>query len=565
MRRALAASGPGREDLLAAVFDESPVAILRVIIDGEVAGRIVDANASAGRLLGRPPGRLVGSDVHDFLVGRDQLVVSDGLARSEVRVGRDGGRFRWVSATVKALSEEAGQGLALVVMQDITERKEAEDRLSRAARHDALTGLVNRDEILHRLATLTPGRGRQHVAVLFLDLDGFKVVNDTRGHQVGDELLVAVARRIRAAIRPGDVVGRSGGDEFVVVCPRLDDPRMAKPVAERVRATLDEPVSVAGREHRLSMSLGISTSPAEAVDGPELLRRADMAMYRAKESGRNAIRFYTDEMDAEVHAAARIREELRIALAGDGLVLHFQPVVEARTGALQYVEALVRLRDSSGSLVYPGDFLPIATESGMMAQLGERVMRRALEQRAAWVAHGVDVPVGLNISESDIAAPSFASEVLRLIADSGDVPRSVVLEMGEVGLREATGPVQLTLRRLRTSGVGLAIDHFGTGQSSLGALRYLGADRVKIDRSFVNSVVQSDADRAIVSAAISVAHVLDQRVVAEGVETRHQLELLVELGCDDVQGFVVCPAGPPESLELGTSGWEPLTLARTRG
>lgn len=547
-----------------AVFDESPVAILRTRRAGGHVGRIVDANAAAGRLLGRPPERLVGADIREFLVGRDRLPIAGDLQRTEVRVGRDGGEFRWVAATVKALSDGAGEGLALVVMLDITERKLAEERLNRAARHDALTGLINRDELLRRLADLPPGNGKQHVAVIFLDLDGFKVVNDTRGHHVGDELLVAVARRIRAAIRPGDFVGRIGGDEFVVVCPRLDDPRMAKPVADRVRATLDEPVSIDGREHRISMSLGIASAPADAVHGPELLRQADMAMYRAKESGRNAIRYYSQEMDDELMATERLREELRLALAGDGLTLHYQPVVESRTGRLQYVEALVRLRDSSGALVYPGDFLPIAARAGLMQQLGERVLRRSLEQRARWRAEGLDVPVGLNLAESDLSQASFAGEVLRVIAECGDVPRGVVLEMGEVGLLEAPGPVQLTLRRLRTAGIGLAIDHFGTGQSSLGALRYLGVDRVKIDRSFTNSVVQSGADRAIVSAAISVAHSLGQRVVAEGVETAHQLQMLVDLGCDDAQGFLVCPAGPAESLDLPRQGWEPLSLARQR-
>ncbi len=567
-RAAIRSSRPGedaardREELLVAVFDESPVAVLRVTRRGDLAHQIVDANAAAGRLLGLPPDRLVGAALHDFLVGRDRLVVGGDLTRTEVRVGRDGGQFRWVSATVKALSSSAGDDLALVVMQDVTERKQAEEQLNRAARHDALTGLINRDELLRRIADLGPPTSRHHVAVIFLDLDGFKVVNDTRGHHVGDELLVAVARRIRAAIRPGDFVGRIGGDEFVVVCPRLEDPRMAKPVAERVRATLDEPVSVEGREHRISMSLGIASARADLVNGPELLRQADMAMYRAKESGRNAIRYYSPAMDAELLAAERIREELRLALAGDGLVLHFQPVVELATGRLSYVEALVRLRDTDGALMYPGDFLPVAGRSGFMAQVGERVLRLALAQRAAWRQQGLDVPIGLNLAESDLFSTSFATEVLRTIHDSGDIASGVVLEMGEVGLLDATGPVQLTLRRLRAAGVGLAIDHFGTGQSSLGALRYLGVDRVKIDRSFVNSVVQSEGDRAIVQAAISVAHALGQRVVAEGVETPHQLELLANLGCDDAQGFLLCPAGPPDSLRLERGSWDVLSLLR---
>jgi diguanylate cyclase (GGDEF)-like protein len=578
--------------LLRAVFDESPVALLRCTVADGIAGVIREANPAAAALLGTPIDALPGLRVTALLPGLDLTVPArrhdDVVGWPQARVLAMGAEHwaepRWIAASVGPLSPSASgvadASAALVVLHDVTEHRRTEQHLDRAARHDPLTGLINRTELLRRLADMEPGRDGPFVAVVFLDLDGFKLVNDTRGHQVGDELLVAVARRIRAAIRPEDALARIGGDEFVVICPRLDGPGDARTLAERVRATLDQPVSVEGRAHRISMSVGIAAAPADAVDATDLLRQADMAMYRAKDAGRNTVRIHSAEMDAELVAAERVREALVATLAPegrerrrgeapagrggahDGLVLHFQPIVEIRSGRLAYVEALARLRLPDGSLVFPSQFLPVATRAGLTGALSEEVLLRALDQRARWRDAGVDVPVGLNLAPGQVSSASFAGDALRLIAEAGDQPRNVVFEMGEFGLLEATGPAQLTLRRLRASGIGLAIDHFGTGYSSLGALRFLGPNRVKIDRSFVASIPVSDADRAIVTAAISAAHALGQRVVAEGVETSEQLAALHELGCDEAQGFLLAQVLPADQLALPTARWEPRTLAR---
>jgi EAL domain-containing protein (putative c-di-GMP-specific phosphodiesterase class I) len=277
-------------------------------------------------------------------------------------------------------------------------------------------------------------------------------------------------------------------------------------------------------------------------------------------------------MDEELRTAERIREALGVALEVEqpedgaeqpaGLLLHYQPIVEIATGRLAYVEALTRLQLADGSLVYPSQFLPVAARAGLNGALSERVLRAALRQRTAWRAEGVDVPVGLNLARGQVYSASFAGDALRIIAAQGDVPGAVVFEMGEFGLLEPTGPAQLTLRTLRTSGIGLAIDHFGTGYSSLGALRFLGPHRVKIDRSFVASITASSADRAIVTAAISAAHALGQKVVAEGVETRQQLDVLRELGCDEAQGYLVAQVLRAEELGLATARWTPDTLER---
>lgn len=571
-------AGRSRAGLLKAVYDESPVAILRTRIEGGQLGAIVDANPACAALLGRPMADLIGADLDGFLTQGGPLRVGAPAGRAVLRAGPEEGQVRWISTSVTELSPEAGPGLALVMLHDVTDHVRAEERLNRAARHDPLTGLINRGELVRLLAGGDPVHSGGHVAVIFVDLDGFKLVNDTRGHQVGDELLVAVARRIRAAVRPEDSLARIGGDEFVVVCPALADPQDARVVAERVRATLDEPVSIEGRAHRISMSVGIASAPADRVDPSDLLRQADMAMYRAKDAGRNTVRFHSADMDEALATSERIREALSAALDGEdatgapgaaasvdarpGLVLHFQPIVEISSGRLTYVEALARVRDGQGALVYPSQFLPVAARAGLNGSLSERVLRLALAQRRRWLAEGVDVPVGLNLTRGQVFSASFAGDALRIVAEEHDTPAGVVFEMGEFGLLEATGPAQLTLRRLRDSGIGLAIDHFGTGYSSLGALRFLGPHRVKIDRSFVASIPASPADRAIVTAAISAAHALGQRVVAEGVETAQQLEVLAGLGCDEAQGFLVAQVLPAEQLELASTRWSPGTLAR---
>lgn len=581
----------GPDSLLAAAFDEAPVAVLRVGREGDWTGRVLDANPAAAGLLGLPLGELAGRSTADLLGGTRLRVGERGVRHLVTPATGEGPR--WLAASASALSERAwadGRPSALVVLHDITEHHDSEERLNRAARHDPLTGLINRGELLRMLAAVDPLVDGPLVAVVFVDLDGFKLVNDTRGHGVGDELLVAVARRIRGAVRPEDSLARIGGDEFVVVCPRLADLQDARAVAERVRATLDEPVSVEGRAHRLSMSVGIAAAPAREVDPADLLRQADMAMYRAKAAGRNAVRVHSVQMDAELAEAERIREALAVALAVEpaprdggaadgagaqrdaagapggpgraGLVLHYQPVVHIASGRLTYVEALARMRERTGRLVYPSQFLPVAARAGLNGALSEQVLRQALQQRATWRDAGVDVPVGLNLAPGQLFSAGFAGEALRLIAQEGHEPAAVVFEMDEFGLLEATGPAQLTLRRLRTSGIGLAIDHFGTGYSSLGALRFLGPHRVKIDRSFVASIAASADDRAIVTAAVSAAHALGQRVVAEGVETAQQLEVLAELGCDEAQGFLVAQVLPADELDLTTATWSPGTLKR---
>ncbi len=564
------------------VMAQSPVATLIVDLDVDGGPGVVRAaNAAAACLLGGAGAQdcddVIGVRVAALLPPSAMLVLRSATGATVVSVPATAPPgVRWLAASMTPLADPGvdGSPRALLHVHDVTDHWAIRTRLDREAREDPLTGLFNRAELLRQLAALDPRVDGPNVAVVFLDLDGFKLVNDTRGHLIGDELLVAVARRIDAVLRPEDRLARLGGDEFVILCLQVADVHAAQAIAERVRATLDQPLALGGRSHRITMSVGVALSDVTEIEPVDLLRAADMAMYRAKDAGRNTVRLHSVDMDAELLAAEQTRESLLVALGeaadsdvsmpGDParMVMHFQPIVEIATGRLAYVEALSRLQSSTGVLLRPAQFLAIAARAGLNAALSERVLGQALDQRARWCALGVDVPVGINLTRGQVGSATFADDALRIIAERGDSPDSVVLEMDEFGLLEATGPAQLTLRRLRACGIGLAIDHFGTGYSSLGALRFLGPHRVKIDRAFVASITDSAADRAIVTAAISAAHALGQRVVASGVETSEQLDVLAGLGCDEAQGYLISRVRPGPELALETLAWGPGTLVR---
>lgn len=559
------------DQLLQDVYDGSPVGIMRVTHLGGRPGTVIDANPAAAGLLGRPLPEVLGNTLPRLLPGVQDLPA--GAVRSAVLPTPRAAGQRWISVAISHLSRPGpvGAPLALVILHDVTDQWTARAQLDRMARQDPLTGLINRGELLHQLESIDPESQGPLVGVIFLDLDGFKLVNDTRGHHVGDELLVAVARRIRAAVRPDDRLARLGGDEFVVMCPRIKAEHDIRTVAERVRSTLDNPVTVAGQAHRITMSVGVALAEAGNAHAGDLLRQADLAMYRAKDAGRNTVRMHAVAVDDQPTSRLALEQALTDALSEHPhddaarraeLELHFQPIVAISTGKPSYVEALARLRLRDGSLAYPSEFLPVAAQAGMNAKLSAAVLRRALRARRAWAADGVDIPVGLNLADGQVYSASFASTALRIIAEQGELPSDIVFEMGEFGLLDATGPAQLTLRRLHASGIGLAIDHFGTGYSSLSALRFLGPHRVKVDRSFVASIQHNDKDRAIVSAAVSAAHALGQRVVAEGVESAEQLSALTELGCDEAQGFLIAQVLPADQLRLPSTSWDPGTLVR---
>jgi diguanylate cyclase (GGDEF)-like protein len=412
-----------------------------------------------------------------------------------------------------------------------------------------LTGLPNRarlrDMISEAIQACAAGK---HVALAFLDVDNFKDVNDTLGHSAGDELLVEFAQRLRAQIQPGDMLGRLGGDEFVIVLPNRDAAE-ASTVASRITEALAMPLRIDTRQVPMSASIGISLYPDNATDIDTLIQQADAAMYKAKRAGRSTYRFFSVDMDRLAEQRLAHSAALRSAIANDALKLHYQPQIRTSDGAVHGVEALARWHDPVLGEVSPAKFIPLAEECGLIEQIGLWSIREACRQMAAWRNAGLDIPcVSVNLSPINFQNVNLASVVAGILADHGLPPEVLMLEITEgVFLNERSVAIE-TMNALRKLGVGLSLDDFGTGYSSLSRLAHLPIRELKIDRSFMRDVASDHSARAIVTTVIRVGQSLHLTVVAEGVETDGQRNLLAELGCDVVQGFLYARALSPPAF-----------------
>jgi diguanylate cyclase (GGDEF)-like protein/PAS domain S-box-containing protein len=441
------------------------------------------------------------------------------------------------------------------VLRDISERKVFEAQLEHAATHDPLTGLPNRTLLLDRL-TMALARARRHhssLAVLFLDLDQFKVINDSHGHSLGDELLIAIAQRIAAALHPDDTVARFGGDEFVVLCEDLHDENEAVMIAKRLLASLEGVFDIDGTEIFVGASIGIShLRPGDEQATPEsLLREADAAMYRAKDRGRAQIAVYDETLRSQSLWRLDTETALRHALERDELVVYFQPIVDLRSGRVRELEALLRWNHPDRGLLPPSEFISIAEETGLIIPIGATVLEQACRQVAEWQRALPDLQplsVAVNLSGRQLGDPDLADQIASTIARTGVQPEQIVLEMTESLLMHDVEFSHETLARLKELRVRLAIDDFGTGYSSLSYLREFPVDVLKVDRSFVAGLGTVGGDEAIVAAIISLAHTLGLVAVAEGVETVAQLERLRTLGCDLAQGFYLAHPAPAAEL-----------------
>jgi diguanylate cyclase (GGDEF)-like protein len=435
------------------------------------------------------------------------------------------------------------------------------------ALHDPLTGLANRGLLMEQLGqALTRARRRPgSVAVLFLDLDRFKVLNDSLGHAVGDELLVEVARRLERVMRSADTVARLGGDEFVVLAEDVAGVDEALALARRLRESVAVPIAVgAGQQVVVTASVGIALSAPGGEDGDDpassvvaatpssLLWDADVAMYRAKDSGRDRVQLFEDGLRAGSLGRFQSETMLRRALDQDGLRLHYQPLVDLATGRLAGAEGLVRLQDPDRGLIPPAEFIPVAEETGLVVPLGAWVVAEGAAQAAAWQSlQPADAPpmvVSINLSGRQLSTPGFAFKVGSAIARSGADPSHLCFEVTENTLLDAHGGSVATLEELKALGVRLAIDDFGTGHSSLTWLRRIPADFLKVDRTFVAGLGVHPGDTAIVRAVLDLGQALGLTTVAEGVETPEQLAALRELGCDWAQGFHLAEPGPAEAV-----------------
>jgi diguanylate cyclase (GGDEF)-like protein len=440
-------------------------------------------------------------------------------------------------------------------LRDISERKQAAAQIVQMARYDGLTGLANRavfmEAVEHAIARVK--RGGKTFAVLYLDLDRFKDVNDTLGHPVGDELLISVAERLRSHAREVDTVARFGGDEFAVIVADVSEPADAAILADTLIKSMSEPFSIQGNDIRSGASIGISVFGPEEPDAETLLSQADVALYRAKSEGRGSFRFYTDAMDEEVRTRVTLSTELREAIAAGQLFLLYQPQVDIASGEIVGVEALARWRHPERGIIGPDVFIPVAEKSGLILSLGHWALLESCRQAKAWMDAGIaPARIAVNLSAMQFKRPiELEMDIAGSLAETGLPAERLELELTETVLMEASRVHNDVLLRLRQSGIRFAIDDFGTGYSSLDYLRQYPADRVKIAQVFVGQIAFDAGSAAIVKAIIGLARELGMVSIAEGVETAEQLELLRSWGCHEVQGYYFAkPVEPEEILPL---------------
>lgn len=415
-------------------------------------------------------------------------------------------------------------------------------RLRELSEHDSLTGLANRASLANTLQAIVAKAdpARERIAVLFIDLDGFKTVNDALGHSIGDQLLIEVAARLAACAPEGDVVARYGGDEFIIVARGRGDhgSETWRRLPDAVLATVAAPISVGGHDLPVGASIGISVFPSDGRDAATLIRAADMAMYAAKNHGRNCYWFYRAKMRVEADARLRLSARLRHAIDACALCLHYQPQVDMRTGELLGLEALVRWHDAELGEISPTDFVAVAEGSGLVSRLGEWVLGEACRQGAQWRRMGVKLPrISVNVSPLQLQRANVVETFGKILRDAGMEPACVELEVTETALMRQPDIAAHRLGEFRRAGISIAIDDFGMGYSSLGQLRTLPVDRIKIDRAFVHGIGNGDTG-AIATAIITLSKTLGLNVIAEGVETLAQREFLLALGCVDAQGFL---------------------------
>jgi diguanylate cyclase (GGDEF)-like protein len=443
-------------------------------------------------------------------------------------------------------------GAALESHRMILQLNTARERARHLATHDQLTGLANRSLFHDRLvqAVSAARRGRQKLAVLFLDLDGFKSINDTLGHAVGDGLLRGIARRLSSCLRETDTAARLGGDEFAVLLTNLAGELDAATVARKLLSSLGEPLQFRQQSTTIRCSIGIATFPRDAQDAEALLKRSDTAMYHAKERGGNRFDFYTEDMNAAIQRRVALEDRLRTALDQNEFLVHYQPQFDLTRGRIIGAEALLRWKHPELGLVSPGQFLPIAEETGLIVPLGDWILRTACEQNARWNREGHrGLRVSVNVSSQQFLEPGLADVVKSALEQSHLAPISLELEITESSLLRDVEVTVNTLRRLKDLGVRLAIDDFGTGYSSLAYLKRLPIDVLKIDQSFIRTLTTDPADATITQTIVQLASGLNLNTIAEGVETLEQLLLLGSYGCSRMQGFLFGKPAPPELFE----------------
>jgi diguanylate cyclase (GGDEF)-like protein/PAS domain S-box-containing protein len=567
MNDALAAEMRGRlkaqqGELLAAQklrmhFERTPLAVLEW--DREL--RITAWNPAAEAIFGFPVADALGKSVPDLVGSAEERENVASMCR-ELVDSREGNKNTLANVTRNGrtihcewyntpLTDTGGNitGFASLV-HDVTERLNTERTIHYMAHHDALTGLPNRRLMQDRLnqAIMAARRKQRHVAVLFLDLDRFKVVNDTLGHDTGDFILKDVARRLASCVREGDTVSREGGDEFVIILPDLERPEHARVVGDKILSELTRPVEIGGHEIHVTPSIGISHYPNDATDVHQLLKHADNAMYQAKDAGRNTIRFFTNDLNFLLSKRLEIEGRLRKAIDNQEFFLRYQPQVDIESGRISGMEALIRWNDPQKGEIFPKDFIFVAEELGLIVPIGEWVFRTACKQLKQWADDGLrPVTIAINISPRQFMSRRLVPTLLAMVRETGADPRHIELEITETMIMRNVEQSIETLTQLRSVGMQVAVDDFGVGYSSLGQLKRMPATSMKIDRSFIMNVPDDAQGGSITEAIIAMAKRLKLRCIAEGVETRQQLDFLRANHCEAFQGFLF--SRPVTSLE----------------
>ena len=546
------------EEFFRLTFNQAAVGI--VLLSGD--GRLLRVNRKMSQILGYTEVELLQRFFQQLTCGEDlpdELALIRRLKAGEIndyqrekRLLRRDGTPVWVNVSVSVMRDAHGDQRFISVVKDISRRKQAEEALLRMANHDALTGLPNRALLQDRLAQAIAHahRNGSQVAVMFIDLDRFKHVNDSLGHDAGDRMIVEIARRLSSVLRDTDTVARQGGDEFVVVLPDLAGEEDAATVAEKLLENLFQPLTLCGQEVFPTGSVGIAMYPRDGQDSATLLKNADSAMYRSKGQGGHHYSFYMADMGAQAFEHLRMEGALQRALQRREFLLHYQPVVDIGSGKVSGVEALLRWQPHGQPMVSPADFIPLAEETGLIVPIGEWVLATAMEQQVAWRRQGLPpVRISVNLSARQFLGQDVAQQVAKLIARTGCDPHYLTLEITESVLMENPGAATETMARLAGMGVQLAIDDFGTGYSSLASLKRFPIHSLKIDRSFVMDLTQDADDAAIVNAVIALAHSMKLNVIAEGVETSEQLAFLHQRGCDQMQGYCFSRPVEPQGIE----------------
>jgi diguanylate cyclase (GGDEF)-like protein/PAS domain S-box-containing protein len=510
------------------------------------------ASPSCEQVLGYEPAMLIGPDSGKIIHEDDKetlrasvqraVAVPSGRASLQMRVQHRDGAWVWIEGVATNLLDDPAVAGVVINARDVTGRVSAEQALRHQALHDPLTGLANRTLFNDRLehAITRSKRHGGYVAVMIVDLDGFKTVNDSLGHQVGDDLLIAVAERFRNALRAYETVARLGGDEFAILLEDLHAPEHGGLVAQRVLDSLATPIDLGDREVAIGASIGIAIAERDAPNPERLLSHADTAMYRAKREGKGCYRGFEQSMHAAAVERLELEQALRVAIAEDALTVDYQPIVDMRTGVITGFEALARWCDPNKGAIRPDVFIPIAEETNLILDLGRAVLARACAQTASWRCRFPErhLNIAINISPHQLAHPSFLNDVQTTLTETGLQPTDLVVELTESALADQSGRVINTLDQLRRTGIRVAIDDFGTGYSSFAALAELPIDILKIDKRFIDNVAVNHRGRGFVNAIIQLAQTLGLETVAEGVEREEQRQALVELGSTHFQGYL---------------------------